>query len=288
MKPAPFDYHDPRTLDDALGLLASLENAKLLAGGQSLVSMLNMRYVIADHLIDLNTVTGLAGVEMTAGGLKIGAMTRQRALERDLAIAKAAPIIQEALHWVGHMATRSRGTFGGSLSHLDPAAELPAVTLLYDGQLEVASKRGRRTVGAKDWNQGYMTPALEPDEMLVSATLPVWKEPHGAAFIEMARRHGDFAMAGVGALLALKGDTIARAAIVVLGATVAPVRLADAEAALVGQKADEASFKAAGEAARKIDAMGDVHVSAGYRQQLAATLVKRALAKAAERAKGVN
>lgn len=287
MKPAPFSYHDPKTLDDALGLLASLENAKLLAGGQSLVSMLNMRYVIADHLIDLNKVSGLSGVEMTAHGLKIGAMTRQRALERDATVAKHAPIIQEALTWVGHMATRSRGTFGGSLSHLDPAAELPAIALLYDADLEVASKRGRRSVPAATWNQGYMTPALEPDEMLISATLKVWQGPHGYAFLELARRHGDFAMVGVGALLAVDGvGTIQKAAVVVLGATVAPVRLTEVETMLKGRKADAAAFAEAGEVARKIDAMGDVHVGAGYRQQLAATLTKRALAKAAERARG--
>lgn len=287
MKAGPFEYHDPRTVDETVELLGSLENAKLLAGGQSLMPMLNMRYVLPDHVIDLDGVVGLAGVSVAGGGVRLGAMTRQRAIERDEVIKAKLPIVQDALQWVGHVATRSRGTFGGSLSHLDPASELPAVALLCDATMEVAGPRGKRTLAAKDWHAGYMQPAIEPDEMLVAATLPVWTEPHGYGFVEFARRHGDFAIAGAGALLAVDaGKVIRRAAIVVFGCGVAPVRLPDAENMLVGQKADAAVFAAAGEIARKLEAMSDAHVGASYRQQLAATMTKRALALATERASG--
>jgi carbon-monoxide dehydrogenase medium subunit len=285
MKSGPFDYHDPRTVDEAVALLGALENAKLLAGGQSLMPMLNMRYVLPDHVIDLNRVEGLAGISAAGDGIRIGAMTRQRALERDDTIKARLTIVQEALTYIGHVATRSRGTFGGSLSHLDPAAELPAIALLCDATMEVAGPRGPRSVAAKDWHAGYMQPAIESDEILVAATLPAWKEPHGFGFVEFARRHGDFAIAGAGALLALDASrTIRRAAIVVLGCGIAPVRLTEAEVALVGQKADAAAFAAAGEMARKVEAISDAHVSGAYRQQLAATLTKRALTRAAERA----
>jgi carbon-monoxide dehydrogenase medium subunit len=289
MKPAPFTYHDPRTVDDVTSLLGELEMPKLLAGGQSLMPMLNMRYVFADNIIDLNTVDGLDGITRNNGSVRIGAMTRQRTLQRDAIIAEDLPIMQDALHWVGHLATRSRGTFGGSLSHLDPAAELPGIVALYDGTLEVQSKRGKREVAAMDWNQGYMTPALEPDELLIGATLPVWPKPYGYAFQELSRRHGDFAIIGVGALLNVESSgNVAKAAIVVLGANIAPVRLTDAEQQLIGQPATEDTFRAAAELARKIDAMDDVHVSAGYRQQVAATLVRRTLVEAAGRAQGGN
>lgn len=287
MKSGPFAYHDPRTVEEALGLLGTLENAKLLAGGQSLMPMLNMRYVLPDHVIDLNGIAGLAGVGTTGEGVRIGAMTRQRAVERDATIGSQLPIVHDALRWVGHVATRSRGTVGGSLSHLDPAAELPAVALLCDATLEVAGPGGRRMVAAKDWNAGYMQPAIEVAEMLVAITLPVWKQPHGYGFVEFTRRHGDFAIAGAGALLAIDQDRIIRrAAIVVLGCGIAPVRLVAAENALVGQKADGSQFAGAAVAARGLEAMSDAHVSGAYRQQLAATMTKRALALAAERAAG--
>jgi len=287
MKPAPFEYHDPRTIDDAVGLLGRLENAKPLAGGQSLVPMLNMRYVLPDHIVDLNRVAGLDGIGLSDGELRIGAMTRQRTLERDGTLKQHAPIFIEALQHVGHMATRARGTFGGSLANLDPAAELPGLVALYDGTLEVASARGRRQIKATEWGVGFMMTALEPDELLVSAHLPLWREPHGYAFQEFSRRLGDFAIAGVGVLLAVDANSvIRRAAIAIVGTGVAPVRLTDAEKALIGAPSSPQTFIAAGEAARKIDALEDAHMTASYRQQVAATLTRRALAAAAERARG--
>ena len=287
MKPAPFTYHAPTNIDEVAALLAELQTPKLLAGGQSLMPMLNMRYVFVDNVIDLNRVSGLDGITYANGVVRIGAMTRQRTLLRDATIKDQLPIMQEALHWVGHVATRARGTIGGSLSHLDPAAELPAIAALYDGTLEVQSKRGKREVAVKDWFQGYMTPALEPDEILTAVTLPVWQKPYGYSFMELARRHGDFAIAGTGTLLEVDGSsTITKAAIVVFGAEVAPVRLTAAEQALVGQKAELENFKAAAEFARKLDAMEDVHFNADYRRQVSATLVRRSLVEAAGRARG--
>lgn len=287
MKPAPFTYHAPTTIDEVTSLVASLETPKLLAGGQSLMPMLNMRYVFVDNLIDINRVKGLDGITTANGAVRIGAMTRQRTLLRDATIKEQLPIVQEALNWVGHVATRSRGTIGGSLCHLDPSAELPAITALLGGTLEVVSKRGKREVAAKDWFQGYMTPALEADELLAAVTLPVWQKPYGYSFIELARRHGDFAIAGAGTLLDVDASqTIKRAALVVFGAEVAPVRLSATEQALIGQKATVDTFRAAAEDARKLDAMSDVHYSADYRRQVAATLLRRSLVEAAEHAQG--
>ena len=289
MKPAPFTYHDPRTLADALGLLATLENAKLLAGGQSLGPMLNMRYVMPDHLIDLNRVAGLGYIKAGDGALEIGAMTRQRALERSADIQRLCPVMRDALAHVGHFQTRNRGTLGGSLSHLDPAAELPGICALYDATLNVEGGNGKRSVPIGEWGQGYMSPDLAPDEMLTSVRLSLWRESHGHAFIEFARRHGDFAIVGVACLIALDGSgKIARAAIALIGVAYAPVRLASAEKLLAGQTPEDAAFKAAAAEAERIDAIEDTYVTSVYRKRLAGVLTGRALKLAAERAQGVR
>jgi len=287
MKAPPFAYHDPRSVDELKGLLASLENVRILAGGQSLMPMLNMRYAMPDHVIDINRVAGLDDVRKVDGGLRIGAMTRQRTLERDPLVAAHAPILAEALHWVGHVQTRSRGTFGGSLCHLDPSSEQPCTAALYDATLHVAGPRGDRDVSIHDWVLGYMTPALEPDEALVAVTLHTWDGRYGYGFEEFARRHGDYAIVCTGALLATDGSgTITRAAISIAGVDVRPVRLSEAEAMLVGKPADAATLAAAAEIARGIDCMSDAKISGDYRRRLAVAMVKRALTKAAERAKG--
>lgn len=287
MKAPPFAYHDPRSVDELKGLLASLENVRILAGGQSLMPMLNMRYAMPDHVIDINRVAGLDDVRKVEGGLRIGAMTRQRTLERDPLVAAHAPILAEALHWVGHVQTRSRGTFGGSLCHLDPSSEQPCTAALYDATLHVAGPRGDRDVSIHDWVLGYMTPALEPDEALVAVTLHTWDGRYGYGFEEFARRHGDYAIVCTGALLATDGSgTITRAAISIAGVDVRPVRLSEAEAMLVGKPADAATLAAAAEIARGIDCMSDAQISGDYRRRLAVAMVKRALTKAAERAKG--
>jgi len=202
-------------------------------------------------------------------------------------IARRAPIVREALAHVGHMQTRSRGTIGGSLCHLDPAAELAGIAALYGATLKVAGPSGKRDIAMADWGLGYMTPAAGADEVLTGIALPLWSEPHGHAFVEFARRHGDFAIVGVGCLLALdpKG-TINRAAIALIGVATAPLRLGEAESGLVAQPANAETFKAAAAKARTIEALSDAQVSSSYRQRLAAVLVERALTIAATRAKG--
>jgi carbon-monoxide dehydrogenase medium subunit len=286
MKPGPFVYHDPASVDDVVALLAQHEDSKLLAGGQSLMPMLNMRFVVPDHVVDLNGVAGLNGVTDTGEALTIGAMTRQRELASSEIIAARTPIVQEALSFVGHFQTRNRGTIGGSLCHLDPAAELPTVAAAYDAVLTVAGPEGVREVPFAEWPLAYMMPNLAPEEVLTQVRIPYWREAHGSAFVEFARRHGDFAIIGIAALLAVEGGKITRAAVAVGGADVRPLRLADVETLLVGEAPSEAVFAEAGVLARKIDAMSDAYVTTQYRQRLAGVLVERALVLAAKRANG--
>lgn len=288
MKPGPFTYHDPGTVAEVVSLLASHEDAKLLAGGQSLMPMMNMRFVVPDHVIDLNGVGEMAGIAEEGGAIRIGAMTRQRDIMRSDIVTTKLPLAAGALDWVGHFQTRNRGTIGGSLSHLDPAAELPLVAAACDAVLTVEGPDGAREVPFAEWPLAYMMPSLGPDEVLTSIRLPVWTEPHGHAFVEFARRHGDFAIVAVAAMLAVSGGRITRAVIAIGGANTAPIRLAEAEAALVGAAPTAETFAAAGAAARKIEAMSDAYVSAAYRQRLAGVLTDRALAQAAARAEGGN
>lgn len=281
MKSAPFAYYDPRTIGEVVGLLASRENAKILAGGQSLVPMLNLRVVFPDHVIDLNRVAGLDRVELTGDVLRIGAMARQHVLEAHPDVKARAPILVDALRQVGHFQTRSRGTFGGSLCHLDPAAELPGVAALYDATLHVEGINGRRDIPIADWPQDLMTPNLTADEVLLGASLSLWPRPHGHAFVEFARRQGDFAIAGVGALLTLNADdVINRCAIIVVGMGARPIRLAAAERLLVGAAPTADAFKAAAATARTYEALSDLHASTSYRQHLASVLTRRALEQA--------
>jgi len=284
VKPAPFTYHDPRTVGDLVGLLGSVEDAKLLAGGQSLMPMLNLRLAQPDHVIDLNTVAGLDAVAVTDRGLRIGAMARQADLMTHPEVASRLPVMTEALHWVGHFQTRTRGTLGGSLTHLDPAAELPVVALLHDAELTVQGPDGERRVAMADWPVAYMIPNLGEDEVLTDVEFTPWAEPGGYCFDEFARRYGDFAIMAVGALLAVSDGRITRAAVAVAGAQPTPSRLTEVEAALVGQPANDDTFRAAGAMARQMEAMADSYTSARYRQRLAGVLTERVLAKAAARA----
>ena len=286
MKPAPFRYHDPTTLDELVSLLGSLEDIKLLAGGQSLMPMLNMRLAQPDHVIDLNTVAGLDTIDATDSGVRLGAMVRQAAVMRNATVASSLPVMTEALHWVGHFPTRTRGTIGGSLTHLDPAAELPVVALLHDADLTIDGPGGHRTLPMREWPIAYMIPNLGEDEVLTSIYFPYWKEPHGYAFEEFARRFGDYAIVAVGALLAVNDGVITRAAVAVAGTQPTPGRLDDVEAALVGQQAAPDTFEAAAHMARARDAMADSYVDAGYRRRLAGVLTRRALVRAAARATG--
>ncbi len=287
MKPPPFSYHDPRTIDDAVSLLATLENAKLLAGGQSLMPMLNMRYVMPDHVVDLNKIEDLSYIREDGDALEIGAMTRQRDLEFSEVVQRKCPLMHEALLQVGHRQTRNRGTLGGSLSHLDPAAEMPAVCATSDAIVRVKGPNGEREIPFAEFPAGYMTPSIEMDELVTSIRVPCWPEGHGYAFVEFARRHGDFAIASAGALLEVGGDgTISRAAVTVGGVGPAPVRVSALEETITGTAGSEESFRAACEVCREIDAMGDVYASTEYRQHLAAVMARRALVKAYDRATG--
>jgi len=284
MKPPPFSYHDPRTVADAIGLLGRLENAKLLAGGQSLMPMLNMRYVLPDHVIDLNRVEGLSYIRETGGAVEVGAMTRQRELEFSDLIRMRLPLMQEAILQIGHRQTRNRGTIGGSLCHLDPAAELVTLGAGYDATVVVTGPQGSREIAFKDFPVAYMTPALEPNEILTAVRFTPWPAGHGFAFVEFARRHGDFAITSAAVLLAADGaGKIARASVTIGGAAVTPVRAREVEQALVGRAPTPELLREACESCRAIEAIEDIHAPASYRQHLAAVLSRRALEKALTR-----
>ena len=285
MKPAPFTYHDPRSIAAATELLASLDNARVLAGGQSLMPMMNFRYAMPDHLIDLNRVGELSYMRFEDGALHIGAMTRQRDLEFSSEVGEGCPILHEALAHVGHRQTRNRGTIGGSLCHLDPSAELVNVTALLGGTLHVAAKRGNHDIAVADFTPSYMTTALEPDQLLAGITLPLPDKRAGQAFVEFARRHGDFAIVACSALIEVDREgAISTARLALSGLGHAPVRPAPIERALQGEKPGAAAFKAAAAETAKLDAVADAYVTAEYRQHLARVLTYRALERASGRA----
>lgn len=289
MKPAPFAYFDPRALPEALDLLATYgAEGKVLAGGQSLLPLLYLRLATPPYLIDINRVAGLDTLRVAEDGLLcIGATVRQRAVERDAAVRAGWPLLAEALRWVGHAAIRTRGTVCGSLAHADPAAELPAVVVALDGELHLASAAGERTVPAADFFVTYLTTVLEPTELLVEVRLPPPPPASGHAFVEVARRHGDFALAGLACLLALEADGrhIAAARLVFTGVGGTPLRAYAAEEALVGEVASPALFARAGELAQAAaEPDSDLHASAAYRRHLVGVLARRGLAQAHARA----
>jgi carbon-monoxide dehydrogenase medium subunit len=280
MKPPPFQYHDPKTLAEAVGLLGTLDNAKLLAGGQSLMPMLNMRFVLPDHVIDLNRVEGLAGIRDLGDVIEIGAMTRQRDIEFSEVIKAKCPLLHEAIQFTGHRQTRNRGTIGGSLCHLDPSAEQVTVAAAHDATIVVAGPNGEREIAFADFPAGYLTPAIDLNEIVTAIRIPVWPAGHKSAFVEFARRHGDFAVVSAAALLAIDNGKITRASVTIGGVAVAPVRASEVEAAITGQAPSSELFRAACESCRVIEAMADIHASAEYRQHLAVVLSRRALERA--------
>ena len=289
MKPAPFKYHDPKTLSELVELMSNLEDAKILAGGQSLMPMMNMRYVTPEDVIDINGVNELDFIKLENDHLTIGSMTRQKDILSNQEIFDKAPIFREALNHVGHIQTRSRGTIGGSLCHLDPSAEIPALASLYDASLTVVNRQGSREIPIDEWVLAYMMPSISEEEILTSISIPVWKNPHGYAFIEFARRHGDFAVCGAGTLVEIDAnDIISKVAIVVAGVDVKPLRLSTLENDLIGNKATKDTLEYACSSAKKIEAISDVYFSTQYRQRLAGTLIKRSLEVAIERARIIN
>ena len=283
MKPAPFAYHAPETLDEALELVDTLDNARVLAGGQSLVPMLNLRLAQPDHVIDLERIPALAGIETSEHGLSAGAMATQRSIERSPIVADHCPLLLDALHFVGHQQTRNRGTIGGSLCHLDPAAELAVAAMALDPTLTVASRGGRRTICFRDFPLGYLASQLEPNEILLRIDFAPWRPRTGWAFAEFARRPADFAIVSVAVTLTADADgRIAEARIALGGLAGAPLRAAAAEACLVGARlADRLDDAIA--AVRALPTEGDMNHPADYRQDLADMLTRRALAQAWER-----
>jgi carbon-monoxide dehydrogenase medium subunit len=286
VKPATFTYLAPNTLEEAISLLAQhAPEGKPLAGGQSLIPMMNFRLAQPRYLIDLNRIPELSYIREADGTLAIGAMTRQFEAERSELVGRTIPLLTEALRLTGHPTIRHRGTIGGALAHADPAAELPAVALALDAELVARGPAGTRTIPAREFFLGPLSTALAPDELLVEVRIPRLPPGTGWVFLELSRRHGDFAIVGVAAVLTLAPDgRIGQASLALCGAGPKPVRAARAEAALAGSEPSEERFREAGEiAAQEIDPDSDLHASADYRRRVAAVLVRQALTEAHRR-----
>jgi carbon-monoxide dehydrogenase medium subunit len=283
MKPAPFEYHAPESLGDVTALLAQFgDDAKVLAGGQSLVPMLALRLTRFDHIVDLNRVDELRGVERSNGTLTVRSMTRQADVEHDTAAGEAVPLLAQAIPLIGHFQIRNRGTVGGSIAHADPASELPAVALALDAELEVVGPNGTRRVPAAEFFLGTWTTTVEADEILSAVHFPVWPGRAGFAVEEVARRSGDFALTGVVAAVELNDrGAVERSAISFLGMAPTPVRARTAEAELNGASPSAPDLtEIARLAVTDTDPTADVHASAEYRQYVGAHLVERALDRA--------
>ena len=283
MKPPAFEYVAVRSTAEAIAELDRHgEDAKLLAGGQSLMPILNMRLAAPRRLVDLNRVAELAFIEARDGGVSIGAMTRQRAAERSDVVARSVPLLAEALPYVGHRAIRSRGTIGGSLAHADPSAELPAVMTALDAQFVVRGTNGERTVGPDEFFVTYLTTCLEPDEILVETRVPALPSGSRPAFQEVSRRHGDFALAGAAGIIALDDAGVCQdVRIALFGVAPGPYRAREAEDLLKGEKPTETLLREVSlKAAEQLEPDSDIHASAEYRKEVGAVMVRRALMEA--------
>jgi carbon-monoxide dehydrogenase medium subunit len=284
MKAGRFSYHRPATVTEAVQLLGRLPNARILAGGQSLVPMLNLRVALPDHLVDINRVAGLDTIDKTDGRVRTGAMVRQSTLQTSAVIHCCLPLLSEAPGYVGHDATRARGTLGGSLCHLDPAAELPIVALAYDASMHIEGPLGSRIVPASEFQRGPMTADLADAEMLVALEWAPWPDGHGWGFAEFSQQHGDFAVVLAAALLHASKDGIVTRAVLVLGGMgFGPVRVRAAEDILVGSRPDAARLAAAAAFCGAVEATDDARFPAWYRKRLAAVMGRRALDAACAR-----
>ncbi len=283
MKPAPFEYHRPASLVEAFDLLERYgDDGRILAGGQSLVPALNMRLATPRAVIDINRLPGLDAIRLAPEGLVLGALARHEAVERSPLVRDHAPLLALAMPHVGHEAIRTRGTVGGSLALADPAAELPACAVALDATIRVEGRRGRRDVAAADFFHGVYTTALEPGELVVELVVP-GAPGWSSAFQELARRHGDFALAGLAARARVDGGVFRDARLVFFGVGAAPVRARGAEHALAGRRADTDAIAAARRAlAGELDPPGDVHGSPALRRHLAGVLLSRVLTQLAE------
>jgi len=282
LKPARFEYHRPRAIDEALAALREFgEEGKILAGGQSLMPLMNFRLAQPAHLIDINFMDGWDYLRSEKGAFKVGCLARQARLLDDPLIRQHCPLLADALAHVGYTQTRNRGTLCGSLAHADPAAELPAVMLALDGFLTVASLTTKREIAARDFFQSYLTTALAGDEIVLEATIPEMPSRAGWSFTEFARRFGDFAIVGVAVLLVPDKDQIADARITLTGVGDKPWRERKLEEKLIGEKGDPGVFaKVAGEIAASIEPSSDIHATESYRRSLAGVLTRRALTDA--------
>jgi carbon-monoxide dehydrogenase medium subunit len=287
VKPAPFEWHAPASVEEALALKARHgEEARFLAGGQSLVPAMNFRVAQPSVLVDLNRVPGLEGIVAGAdGSLVVGAMTRNAALERDAGAARTHPILAEALHEVAHPQIRNRGTLGGNLSHADPASEMPAVMVALHATFVIRSATGMREVAAADFFLGPLTTALAPDEMLAAIRLPPLPPRTGVAWLEIARRRGDYAMMGVAAVVTRDaGGTCTAASLACCSAGPTPMAAPRAAASLVGTTLTDADIAAAADLLRQeVEPTGSVQASPAYQRHLAGVIAARALATARER-----
>jgi aerobic carbon-monoxide dehydrogenase medium subunit len=290
VKPAPFEYHRPTAAAEAVELIASLgAEAKILAGGQSLIPMLALRLAYFEHLVDIGRIDELTGVARLDGTVWIGAGTTEAAMERSAEVAGAVPLLARTTPFVGHVQIRNRGTVGGSMAHADPAAEYPAVALALDAEFEALSPRGTRRIEARDFFTGLWSTALEPDELLTGVTFPVWSGRCGFAVEEVARRHGDFAIVGAVVGVELGGhDRVQRCGIGLIGMGSTPERAAGAESAALGNPVSELDAAEVGQrAVADLTAVpSDLHGSAEYRVRVGATMVARAWQRAVEEALG--
>jgi carbon-monoxide dehydrogenase medium subunit len=280
MKPAPFEYYAPGTMSEAVDLVAGLgDEAKVLAGGQSLVPMLALRLAVFDHLVDVGRIAEMKGIERREEALWVGAGTTQSAVGDSADVSAAVPLLARATPFIGHFQIRNRGTLGGSIAHADPAGEYPAVALALDASMEVVSANGRRSIAARDFFEGFWTTTMQPDELLAGVTFPIWSGRCGFAIEEFARRHGDFAIAGAAIAVALDADDrIRRCAIGLIGLGSTPERAGAAEAAVAGQlmgavEADELGRLAM---AGLESVPSDLNGSAAYRTRVGAAMVARA------------
>jgi aerobic carbon-monoxide dehydrogenase medium subunit len=291
MKPPRFEYAAPEKLDEAVALLSQHgDRAKILAGGQSLVPLLNFRLARPEMLVDVNRVTELAYVRPVQSSVAIGALTRQHTLERAEVIRTKLPIVAEACRLIGHLPIRHRGTVGGSLAHADPASELPAVMVALEAEMTVTRRGGRRTIPAEQFFTGMLTTALAPEELLTEIRVPGLPPRTGGAFIEIARRAGDFALVGVAALVTLDdAGRVSRARLALCGAGPTPIRAREAERVLVGERPDgRALDEAVDRLTAATDPPSDIHASAAFRKKLARHVGRQALELAARRAGGAS
>lgn len=287
MKPASFEYFAPTTIDEALGLLHEHgDEAKVLAGGQSLMPLMNLRLARPKIIVDINRLSGLDGIASTAGGgLAIGALARQRVVEKSALVREQNPLLASAMPLIGHFQIRNRGTVGGSLTHADPAAELPALAVLLGCEFSLARKGGARVVVAADFFLGYMATAIEPGELLTEIHFPAWRPRAVWAIDEITRRKGDFALVGVALSAELDSSAnVQNVAIVMFGVGGRPQRIDSAESMLKGRRVDQALLRELGRlVTEELEPDSDIHASAKYRKEVGGVLARRALESALAR-----